>query len=214
MENVRKVIGVGESILDILFRGGKPVAAVPGGSSFNSIISVGRAGVPCTFVGYTGDDYVGRQTVEFLRENGVGTDHFQLRKGEKSAISLAFLGENKDASYLFYKEPPHVSASWTLPEIKKGDVMLFGSYYAACTGMRPLIMQMLEKAAKENVIVYYDLNFLLHLHERSRTNRGLHAKHGLRVPSATHPGRRKHSRGWRQLQCGLCLCFDLGKHNA
>lgn len=71
MENVRKVIGVGESILDILFRGGKPVAAVPGGSSFNSIISVGRAGVPCTFVGYTGDDYVGRQTVEFLRENGV-----------------------------------------------------------------------------------------------------------------------------------------------
>ena len=159
MENVRKVIGVGESILDILFRGGKPVAAVPGGSSFNSIISVGRAGVPCTFVGYTGDDYVGRQTVEFLRENGVGTDHFQLRKGEKSAISLAFLGENKDASYLFYKEPPHVSASWTLPEMKKGDVMLFGSYYAACTGMRPLIMQMLEKAAKENVIVYYDLNF-------------------------------------------------------
>lgn len=159
MENVRKVIGVGESILDILFRGGKPVAAVPGGSSFNSIISVGRAGVPCTFVGYTGDDFVGKQTVDFLTDNGVGTEHFQLRKGEKSAISLAFIGENKDASYLFYKEPPHVSASWTLPEMKQGDVMLFGSYYATCAGMRPLIMQMLENAAKANAIVYYDLNF-------------------------------------------------------
>ena len=159
MEHSRKVIGVGESILDILFRDGQPVAAVPGGSSFNSIISVGRAGVPCTFVGYTGEDYVGRQTVDFLRENGVGTEHFQLREGEKSAISLAFLGENKDASYLFYKETPHVSASWTLPEMSRGDVMLFGSYYAACTGMRPLIMQMLERAAESNAIVYYDLNF-------------------------------------------------------
>ena len=131
MEHSRKVIGVGESILDILFRDGQPVAAVPGGSSFNSIISVGRAGVPCTFVGYTGLDIVGQNTVKFLNSNGVDTEHFQLRKDEKSAISLAFLGENKDASYLFYKEQPHVSASWTLPEMKKGEVMLFGSYYAA-----------------------------------------------------------------------------------
>ena len=80
MENQRKIIGVGESILDILFRDGQPVAAVPGGSSFNSIISVGRAGVPCTFVGYSGADIVGQNTVKFLNANGVGTEHFQLRK--------------------------------------------------------------------------------------------------------------------------------------
>lgn len=159
MKDTRKVIGVGESVLDILFRGGQPVAAVPGGSSFNSIISVGRAGVPCTFVGYTGADNVGQQTVDFLRANGVGTDFFQMRQGEKSAISLAFLGENGDATYSFYKEPPHVSSSWTLPAMEHGDVMLYGSYYAACTGMRPLIMQLLEQAAQSGAIVYYDLNF-------------------------------------------------------
>ena len=159
MEKARKVVGVGETVLDILFRGGQPEAAVHGGSSFNSIVSVGRAGVPCTFVGYTGADIVGRQTIEFLRANGVGTEHFQVREGEKSAVSLAFLADNGDASYIFYKEPPHVSSSWTLPEMQRGDVMLFGSYYAACTGMRPLIMQMLERAEKAGAIVYYDLNF-------------------------------------------------------
>lgn len=159
MEKSRKVVGVGETVLDILFRGGQPEAAVHGGSSFNSIVSVGRAGVPCTFVGYTGADIVGRQTIEFLRANGVGTEHFQVREGEKSAVSLAFLADNGDASYIFYKEPPHVSSSWTLPEMQRGDVMLFGSYYAACTGMRPLIMQMLERAEKAGSIVYYDLNF-------------------------------------------------------
>ena len=159
MENTRKVVGVGESVLDILFRNGQPVAAVPGGSSFNSIISVGRAGVPCTFVGYTGVDIVGRQTVDFLQANGVGTEHFQLREGEKSAISLAFLGENCDANYLFYKTPPHVASSWTLPEMKRGDVLLYGSHYSVCAGMRPLIKQLQERAAQADAVVYYDLNF-------------------------------------------------------
>ena len=159
MENKRKVIGVGETVLDILFRGGQPEAAVHGGSSFNSIISVGRAGVPCTFVGYTGADIVGRQTADFLRNNGVGTEHFQVRQGEKSAVSLAFLADNGDASYIFYKEPPHIQGDWTLPEMSRGDVMLYGSYYAACAGMRPLIEQMQHRAAEADAIVYYDLNF-------------------------------------------------------
>lgn len=159
MENNRKVVGVGETVLDILFRDGQPVAAVHGGSSFNSIISVGRAGVPCEFVGYTGADHVGSQTVDFLQANGVSTEYFQLRQGEKSAISLAFLGSNGDATYSFYKEPPHVASSWKLPTIMHGDVLLYGSYYAACTGMRPLIIGLQECAAQAGAIVYYDLNF-------------------------------------------------------
>ena len=98
MEKARKVVGVGETVLDILFRGGQPEAAVHGGSSFNSIVSVGRAGVPCTFVGYTGADIVGRQTIEFLRANGVGTEHFQVREGEKSAVSPQVSPQNHAAA--------------------------------------------------------------------------------------------------------------------
>ena len=50
---MRKVIGMGETIMDIIFHGAQPTAAVPGGSSFNSIISIGRAGIPAVFVGET-----------------------------------------------------------------------------------------------------------------------------------------------------------------
>ena len=159
MENSRTIIGVGETILDILFHNGKPVAAVPGGSCFNSMISVGRAGVPCTFVGHTGADKVGQQMVEFMHNNNVRTEYFQLREGEKSAISLAFIAENGDATYQFYTEKPHVIPGQALPEMTQGDIMLFGSYYAACNGMRPLITQMLEQAQTAQAIVYYDLNF-------------------------------------------------------
>ncbi|MGG6546355.1 UNVERIFIED_CONTAM: carbohydrate kinase, partial [Prevotella sp. 15_C9] len=31
---MRKVIGIGETVLDIIFKNGKPIEAVPGGSSF------------------------------------------------------------------------------------------------------------------------------------------------------------------------------------
>lgn len=56
---MRKVICTGETILDILFKNNQPIAAVPGGSSFNCIISLGRAGVPAYFLGETGEDAVG-----------------------------------------------------------------------------------------------------------------------------------------------------------
>lgn len=39
---MRKVIGIGETILDIIFRNDQPSAAVPGGSVFNGIVSLGR----------------------------------------------------------------------------------------------------------------------------------------------------------------------------
>ena len=41
---MRRVIGIGETILDILFKNNQPTAAVPGGSVFNGLVSLGRAG--------------------------------------------------------------------------------------------------------------------------------------------------------------------------
>ena len=37
-----KIVGIGETVFDIVFKDGKPQAAVPGGSVFNAIISLGR----------------------------------------------------------------------------------------------------------------------------------------------------------------------------
>ena len=45
-----RVIGIGETVLDILFKDDQPQKAVPGGSTFNSIVSLGRAGVNCAMV--------------------------------------------------------------------------------------------------------------------------------------------------------------------
>ena len=102
---MRKIIGIGETILDILFKGGVAATSVPGGSTFNSMISLGRVGVPACFVSEIGDDKVGGIVRTFLTNNGVD-DHYLTEYPEcKSPISLAFLDANNNATYSFYKEP-------------------------------------------------------------------------------------------------------------
>ena len=70
-----RVIGIGETVLDILFKDDQPLKAVPGGSTFNSIVSLGRAGVPCAMVTEVGDDHVGDIICRHLSENGVSTEY-------------------------------------------------------------------------------------------------------------------------------------------
>ena len=81
---MRKVIGIGETVLDIIFRGGQPIGAVPGGSVFNGVISLGRAGVPAAFISEAGNDRVGDTIVQFLRENGVNGDNVNRYPDSKS----------------------------------------------------------------------------------------------------------------------------------
>ena len=165
MCKMRKVIGMGETILDILFKDNQPVAAVPGGSSFNAIISTGRAGVPCHFVGSTGADHVGDMIVDFMQKNGVSTGYFEQSE-EKSAVSLAFLNDAGDASYSFYKPAAKLPDEKSTPSFRADDVLLYGSYYACCTAMRPFVRSVLDAAVRSDVILYYDLNFRRsHAHE-------------------------------------------------
>lgn len=156
---------MGETVMDILFREepGKssfqPFSATPGGSSFNSIVSVGRAGIQCAFVGYTGDDRIGHQTQDFLRRNNVQTDYFLLYDGMRSSLALAFLDRNGDAEYNFYKDVPHLQDNWPLPDFKASDALLFGSYYAICSGMRKQVEDVVLKAHEAKATIYYDINF-------------------------------------------------------
>lgn len=78
MRKRRKVIGMGETIMDIIFHGQQPTAAVPGGSSFNSIISIGRTDIPAIFIGETGNDEIGKRITEFLKANRVCPDFLKM----------------------------------------------------------------------------------------------------------------------------------------
>ena len=104
---MRRVIGIGETILDILFKNNQPTAAVPGGSVFNGLVSLGRAGANVLFISEVGSDKVGRIILDFMKENGISTDSVMVYPERKSPVSLAFLNEKNDAEYSFYKDYPN-----------------------------------------------------------------------------------------------------------
>lgn len=156
---MRKVIGIGETIFDIIFRNNQPTAAVPGGSSFNSIISLGRLGVPVTFISETGNDHVGELILDFMRQNGVATDYVQVYPDGKTPLSLAFLDERNDAQYQFYKDYPACRLDVEFPEIQADDIVLFGSYFALNPVLRPRVSAFLDYARQRGAIIYYDVNF-------------------------------------------------------
>lgn len=156
---MRKVIGIGETVLDIIFKDEQPIGAVPGGSVFNGLISLGRSGIHTTFISETGNDRVGRNIIQFLKDNHVDASNISVYPETKSPVSLAFLNEQNDAEYIFYKDHPHDKLDFVYPDIQPNDVVMFGSYYAVNPVIRPQMQSFLEYAHSHGAILYYDVNF-------------------------------------------------------
>lgn len=156
---MRKVIGIGETILDIIFREGQPTTAVPGGSVFNGLVSLARTGVPVSFVSETGQDSVGQLIVRFMRDNGLDTSHVYTFANGQSPVSLAFLDEHSDARYLFYKNYPAQRLDVDFPPLAADDIVVLGSYYALDPVLRDKVTELLEAARQAGALVYYDPNF-------------------------------------------------------
>ena len=146
-------------MLDILFKNDQPQKAIPGGSTFNSIVSLGRAGVPCAIVTQTGSDHIGDIICDFLRKNGVSDEFVCRHPNTKSHITLAFLNEHNDAQYEFYKDHATAILDSQLPHITSDDIVLFGSFFAINPVIRPTTRKLLREAHEAGAWLYYDVNF-------------------------------------------------------
>lgn len=160
----RMVAGIGETVLDIVFREGQPLAAVPGGSVFNSMVSLGRTlgrtnpEVRLIMHSQTGDDAVADIMTSFMAKNGLSTEGIQRVSGQ-SAVSMAMLDANNNAQYEFFRDkslPP-----FELPDTRfaPDDIMLFGSVFAVNPATAPQTRALARRAQEAGGIVYYDINF-------------------------------------------------------
>ena len=96
---MRKIYGIGETVLDIIFKNGQPQAAKAGGSVLNSFVSMGRIGLPVSFISEYGIDDVGNLIDNFLKENGVNTSGVYRFIDGSTSLALAFLDHKSDAHY-------------------------------------------------------------------------------------------------------------------
>lgn len=156
---MQKVIGIGETVYDIVFKNGVPTKGVPGGSVFNAMVTLGRLKVPAHFISEVGDDAVGNTIISFMQENGLDTKSVDKFTDGQTALSLAYLNENSDAQYTFYTNYPQNRLSVVWPRIDPDDVFLIGSFYALNPELRPKILEFLNYAQERETIIYYDPNF-------------------------------------------------------
>ena len=86
-------------------------------------------------------------------------DNVNIFPDSKSPISLAFLDENNNADYIFYKDHPHDQLEFVYPEVNPDDIVVFGSFFAINPVVRPQVAGFLEYAHNHGAILYYDVNF-------------------------------------------------------
>ena len=163
---MRRIYTIGETVLDILIKGNQPFIAKAGGACLNSAVSLGRLGLPIQFIGEYGLDEVGNFIDNFLKENNVSTEYVYRYYDGKSALALAFLNENNDASYDFYKIYPEKRLNIDFPHINQDDIIVFGSFYAITPEVRKKLIHFIQTAKKHKAIILYDPNFRKqHLHD-------------------------------------------------
>ena len=150
-----KVYSVGETTYDIIFRNGQPTGAVVGGSMLNTSVTLGRLGVPVNFISRMGNDEIGNLSLKFLKENGVNCDFITRFEGN-SRLALAFMDDENNADYQFYKAEK--APSLRFPELELNDRVIFGSTNAVRDEGRNSLLLFLNQAHDKNVMTIYDPN--------------------------------------------------------
>ena len=156
---MRKIFGIGETVLDIIFKNGQPQAAKAGGSVLNSIVSMGRMELPVSFISEYGLDDVGHLIDNFLKNNGVNTSFVHRFHQGSTALALAFLDEKNDAHYSFYKDFPGKRLEIDFPVIEKNDIVQCGSFYAIWPEIRKKFKKFIYSANEKGALIVYDPNF-------------------------------------------------------
>ena len=129
-----RILSMGEALVDVLPADHGLWKPVPGGSSYNVALALGRLGAPCGFVGRLSHDEQGERMFETLRAEGVDTT-FCDRDDRPSPLSLVSRGtQNASADYSIYLDgtahaPPELPAGWL-----NGVAHLHVSSFSAITG--------------------------------------------------------------------------------
>ena len=154
----KRIFTLGETVLDIVFEHGRVVASTPGGAMLNSAVSLGRLGCKTFLISELSDDLCGNLILNFLRENNISTEFLTIHQTGKTTVAIAFLNEQKDAKYDFYRSDPKQPASYSIPEFKAGDLLLFGSFYSLNARNRTKALKIISTAKNTGAFTLYDPN--------------------------------------------------------
>ena len=153
---MRKIIAIGESVLDTLFQHGQPVKAFVGGRVANAAASLATMGVPTSMVSECSTDCVGDMIVDFLKTHNVDVRSIDRYPDGATPLAAIFQGEDGQRdSIVNYGNYPNDRFDVLWPTIEHDDSVLFGSLYAVDLPQRERLMDLVNYAVERGAIVVY-----------------------------------------------------------
>ncbi len=155
---MRRVFGLGEALLDIIFKDNTPISAKPGGSVLNALVSLSRVNFRTYLISELGADAVGNIIATFLYENRINTNYIYRHRDGSTTLALAFLDDRNDAKYQFYKNNGEGHFLIEKPKFREEDIFLFGSTLAINPIFRAKVKEFIGIAHRRGATIIYDPN--------------------------------------------------------
>jgi len=213
-----RIYTLGETVFDIIFRDNQLIAGMSGGAMLNTAVTLGRLSRPVSLISEWGFDAAGEAISSFLTANGVDTQWCCRYQDGKTVLALATLDATGDARYSFYKDYPPNRLNNIQPPFRKGDLLVFGSFYAIDPILRPKLKAILENARQSGALLIYDPNFRKnHQHQLSQCRPAImenlslaHIIRGSHEDFGNIFGTEQPEAIWRQIPDGRCLIVTRG----
>lgn len=152
---MRKIIAIGESVLDTIYHNQQPVRSFVGGRVSNAAASLGVLGLPVSMVSECCTDKVGEWVVDFFEKHHVDTKSIDRYTDGSTPLAAIFQHDDKEEDIVNYGVYPQERFNVIWPRIDEDDIVLFGSYYAIDTPQRERLYDLLSYAAERKAIVVY-----------------------------------------------------------
>ena len=151
---MRKIIAIGESVLDTLFVDGQPVKSFVGGRIACAAASLGSLGLPCVMLSECTTDSVGDIVVNYLSGHGVDTRLIDRYPDGATPFSAIF-PNGSGKQIVNYGVYPKTRFDIVWPRIDEDDIVLFGSLSAIDLPQRQRLYELLKYAVERRAILIY-----------------------------------------------------------
>lgn len=151
---MRKIIAIGESVLDTMFVDAKPIKSFVGGRIACAAASLGSLGLPTTMLSECTTDAVGDIIMNYLSSHGVDTSLVDRYPDGATPFSAIF-PKGSGKQIVNYGSYPKTRFDIVWPRIDENDIVLFGSLYAIDVPQRKRLYDLLKYAVERRAILIY-----------------------------------------------------------
>ncbi len=152
---MRKIIAIGQSVLDTLYSGNQPVRAFMGGRIANAAAILGTMGLHVSMVSECCNDRVGDIIIDYLTRHNVDVKSIDRYTDGSTPLSAIFTSDNGQDTIVNYGVYPQERFDVVWPRIDEDDILLFGSLYAITEPQRSALFELVNYAVERKAIIIY-----------------------------------------------------------